>query len=62
MENNMAEIQLDLFGSNEEMLKGAYIDPTGNYRYRLWRDWDNRELHSLCSILAQQIEKKMIAQ
>jgi hypothetical protein len=32
--------QLDLFSEKEEMIKGAFIDPTGNYRYKLWRDWD----------------------
>lgn len=32
--------QLELFGNSEEMTKGAFIDSTGQYRYKLWRDWD----------------------
>jgi hypothetical protein len=30
--------QLDLFGEKKEMIKGAFIDPTGMYRYNLWRE------------------------
>jgi hypothetical protein len=36
----MGTQQLDLFGEKEEMAKGAFIDPSGQYRYKLWRDWD----------------------
>jgi hypothetical protein len=36
--------QLELFGEKEEMIKGAFIDPTGQYRYKLWRDWDKYKL------------------
>jgi hypothetical protein len=36
----MAIKQLELFGNSDEMTKGALVDPTGNYRYKLWRDWD----------------------